>query len=184
MAKIIYFSDKKIDTCGFRAGPAQRAFEVCKALLSKGHEVEIAEKTNIENKILDGIKLINWTSDLLINLEEKYDLAIIHIWDSDPNFLDALTKIPVAVDIYAPVMVENANYFFQVKNNQEEIFQNYLEKTIITNTRVFEIGDFFFCANDRQYFYYLGILNVLGRINPLTYSQKIIDIVAWGPPGQ
>lgn len=182
MANIIFFSHKKVDMRGFRSGPAQRVLELCLALSKKGHTVHIAEKAHVQDSEIEDIKVINWTNDLLTDIEKKYDVAIIHIWDNDPDFLDALSDIPVAVDIYAPIMIEEANYLYNIEYNKESANpRSYFDSTVVTNTRVFEIGDYFFCANKRQYFFYLGILNVLGRINPKTYDQHMLGIVETCP---
>lgn len=50
-------------------------------------------------------------------------------------------------------------------------------------------GDFFFCANQRQRDYWLGVLDALGRINPYTYAAdqtlyQLIDIVPFGLPSR
>jgi glycosyltransferase involved in cell wall biosynthesis len=48
-------------------------------------------------------------------------------------------------------------------------------------------GDFFVCSSEKQRDYWLGWLNALDRINPLTYDddptfRRLIDIVAFGLP--
>jgi glycosyltransferase involved in cell wall biosynthesis len=51
------------------------------------------------------------------------------------------------------------------------------------------IGDFFFCASERQRDYWLGWLHAQKRINPHTYAQdptlrKLIDVVPFGVPSE
>lgn len=53
----------------------------------------------------------------------------------------------------------------------------------------FAFGDFFLCASERQRFWWLGLLESAGRINPLTYRQdpsfrKLIDVVPMGVPAE
>ena len=50
-------------------------------------------------------------------------------------------------------------------------------------------GDFFFCANERQRDYWLGVLDAFGRINPDSYASdptlyQLIDIVPFGLPSR
>ncbi len=50
-------------------------------------------------------------------------------------------------------------------------------------------GDFFFCANERQRDYWLGVLDAFGRINPYTYAAdkslvQLINIVPFGLPSR
>jgi len=50
-------------------------------------------------------------------------------------------------------------------------------------------GDFFFCASRRQRDYWLGVLDIMGRINPDTYAddptlRRLIDIVPFGLPSR
>lgn len=50
-------------------------------------------------------------------------------------------------------------------------------------------GDFFFCACSRQRDYWLGVLDILGRINPDTYADdpalyRLIDVVPFGLPSR
>jgi glycosyltransferase involved in cell wall biosynthesis len=54
----------------------------------------------------------------------------------------------------------------------------------ITN-RLAKVGDFFICGNERQRDYWLGVLSVNGRTNPLNFKQdqelrRLIDIVGVG----
>jgi glycosyltransferase involved in cell wall biosynthesis len=58
------------------------------------------------------------------------------------------------------------------------LFSNHLSALVPLLKR----GDFFICATERQKYYYVGILNVLGKINPLTYNKKMVDIVPFGVP--
>lgn len=48
-------------------------------------------------------------------------------------------------------------------------------------------ADFFICASERQRYWWLGQLEVAGRINPLTYQQdpslrNLVDVVPYGLP--
>lgn len=52
-----------------------------------------------------------------------------------------------------------------------------------------QYGDFFICASERQRDFWLGMLNAVKRINPLTYEQdatlrNLIDTVPFGVPAQ
>lgn len=53
----------------------------------------------------------------------------------------------------------------------------------------FATGDFFLCASERQRFWWLGLLESAGRLNPLTYRQdasfrKLLDVVPMGVPAK
>ncbi|HFD40914.1 MAG TPA: glycosyltransferase, partial [Anaerolineae bacterium] len=50
-------------------------------------------------------------------------------------------------------------------------------------------GDFYFCASQRQRDYWLGVLDIMGRINPDTYAEdptlrRLIDVVPLGLPSR
>lgn len=60
-------------------------------------------------------------------------------------------------------------------------------ETLDALTDLLTWGDFFLCSSEKQRDYWLGWLNALGRVNPLTYDddptlRRLIDVVAFGLP--
>ncbi|MCL7454218.1 MAG: glycosyl transferase family 1, partial [Anaerolineae bacterium] len=100
---------------------------------------------------------------------------------------DLLMSFPQLAECGKPLIIE-ATYPYtfealqlgagQSREQQTAGYQARLE----TMHRAGRAGDFFFCANDRQRSYWLGVLDSLGRINPDTYAadnsfKRFIDIV-------
>ncbi len=177
------FSHRPVIKDGIMTGPGIRVFEIAVALQKKGHKVTIAEKdrTTLEKK--QGLTFAPWDKNLLLEVNEKYDVSILQPWNDEIDFLEKI-KIPKAVDLYSPTLAEHAT-FCSKETKQQSYFTkgkiSYFFDDVISNlSRIILAGDFFICANKSQKEYYMGILNLLGVINPETYQEKIIEIVPFG----
>lgn len=100
-------------------------------------------------------------------IPELIDLPAALVMDGyDPLLIEWLTTLPEE---------ELPDYTEQWSNRMAALFFQYLS------------GDFFICATERQRYWWLGQLEVAGRINPLTYQQdpslrSLVDVVAYGLP--
>ncbi|MDW7776897.1 MAG: glycosyltransferase [Methanosarcinales archaeon] len=186
MSKVLIISPDTIPIENhLAAGPGIRSWEIAKALHNYGHEITIAVPNDIYHSELtefSGVKIKTWDFDTLIKLCNDKDAVIIPQGKIDLS--DFFTKninnnLCIIVDVYDPNLIEFLNLFSTDKDGIKTF-----SKCLTSIVPLLKRGDFFVCANNRQRYYYLGILNVLGRINPLTYNEKLIELVPFGVPDE
>jgi glycosyltransferase involved in cell wall biosynthesis len=88
----------------------------------------------------------------------------------------AKAGVPVAVDIHNPVQAENLFYS-----------DSKARDLAVMLTTALVVGDFFFCASERQRDWWLGLLDANGRINAANHREdptlrRLIDLVPTGLP--
>jgi len=91
-------------------------------------------------------------------------------------------NIPLAVDLYVPFMLESLIWH---KNDELERWIPDFEEFLRVQNELLRAGDFFFCANERQRDFWIGMLLANKRINPHQILQdesldKLIKIVPYG----
>jgi glycosyltransferase involved in cell wall biosynthesis len=96
----------------------------------------------------------------------------------------AETGKPLVLDLYDPFLLATLHRFTD-HSMPERLSQN----EGCRRTHVFQIraADFMICASERQRDYWLGMLAILGRINPFTNDEdstlrRLIDVVPFGLP--
>lgn len=184
MSKVLVISPDTIPIGDeLAAGPGIRAWEIAKGLRRYGHSVTLAmPKDLFKSDKADDLKIIPWEVVVLKSICKEFDCVVVPQGRGDLAKAYAETvssDIPTVVDVYDPVLVE----FLSVRNKDRTGLEGaslYLSEIVPLLKR----GDFFICANERQRYYYLGILNVLGRINPLTFDQNILELVPFGVPSE
>jgi hypothetical protein len=87
----------------------------------------------------------------------------------------------IAVDVYTPLDLEGLELRQGV--SEDAVDWNLVDVSVLRQQ--FKIGDFFFCASERQRDYWLGMLSALGRLNPHVYwndqtGRSLIDVVPFG----
>jgi glycosyltransferase involved in cell wall biosynthesis len=167
-----------------RAGPAIRCVELAK-VLAREHEVTVASGLpgDIE---LPGIKVIlNALANpaALRAAARQTDVAVtqglvLHVFP----FLRRLCRYLV-VDLYDPYLFEH----LARKGRSFEIWR-YLRQWHLLNQQL-KRGDFFICANERQWDYWLGCLCALGRLTPEEHERdpsfrKLLSVVPFGIDAQ
>ncbi len=162
------------------AGPGVRYWNIARSLATDhGHRVTLAVPREEMGALVDGsVSLVGWDLDNVSDLAEEHDCVIlphVHSGLSTVYRERVAPEIPTAVDLYDPVLIENIGLQPRDTNGARD-FAGYLSGVLPLLKR----GDFFVCANDRQKYYYLGVLNALGRINPLTYDDDILRLVPFG----
>jgi len=177
--KAIIFSPDAIPAAGrLAAGPGIRYFEMAAGLVRAGVDVTLAVPAESYQAATTDFATVPWDIAGIPKLLPGHDLAIL------PQVHGALSRaypqiaaenLPTAVDLYDPVLIENLA-LQPADDNGVRSFAGYLADIIPLLKR----GDFFFCANQRQYYYYLGVLNALGRINPLTFHEPPLKLVPFG----
>ncbi|MCP4538742.1 MAG: glycosyltransferase family 4 protein [Chloroflexi bacterium] len=165
------------------AGPAIRCWEFARALSRESHQVTLAT-SHPTSLSPDTFKLVQYDAAQLEALAAASDLIILSgfaLW-LHPTL--KLSNVPLVIDIYDPFLVES----LPLLSNQPELERNRRHIEVLDAlTDLLVWGDFFLCSSEKQRDYWLGWLNALDRINPLTYDddptfQQLIDIVAFGLP--
>ena len=163
-----------------RAGPAIRCVELAK-VLSRDHEVTIASAVPGDLE-LPGIKVILNAlvhAAVLRDAAREVDVAVVqglalHLFP----FLWRLCR-HIVVDLYDP-------YLFEDLAQSERRFASwrYLRQWHLLNDQL-RRGDFFMCANERQWDYWLGRLCALGRLTPEEHKKdpsfrRLLGVVPFG----
>jgi glycosyltransferase involved in cell wall biosynthesis len=129
----------------------------------------------------------------------------IHICDNERDFLSligacdlivtrgiVLTAYPSLIELNKPLVIDLYGPFL-LEGLQQGVDSPLLEKMVSYEDNLealklqLQAGDFFICASEKQRDYWLGMLSVLGRVNPYTYEQDVtlrhlIDVVPFGLP--
>ncbi len=167
------------------AGPGIRFFEFSR-ILSDHLEVSLATPNKIDIDF-EGFRNISYDLKDYRTLKRNIDSADIlliqgHILHYFP-FLKHF-KGKIIIDLYNPFNLESLE-MYQEKNLAERLR---IDKNNLDLLRFqLSIGDFFICASEKQRNYWLGMLNAVGRVNPMSYDddkslRKLIDVVPFGIP--
>jgi glycosyltransferase involved in cell wall biosynthesis len=167
-----------------RSGPAIRCVELARVLAVQ-HEVTIATLQSAE-LTLNGIVLL---SDALNRKRELHaaakasDVVITQglVLARHP----ALEKLArhLVIDLYDPYLFE----YLQHAHPRHPSW-GYLRQWYRLNQQMLA-GDFFLCANERQWDYWLGRLCALGRLNPEEHTRdasfrSLLNVVPFGLPAE
>ncbi len=180
MSKIIMFSTSPLSKNGLTSAPSIRILEIAKALQKKGHKVKVVEKNGLKLKTDNGVIIEPWTKKFEKTINNDFDIALVNIWCNETSFLNNI-KIPIIADLSTPTMLEAEIYFShtfnKITDHQSKHFQ---EDFLIPSMNLIEKSDMFICANERQKWYYYGILQSLGRIGPYNNGEDIILTIPFG----
>ena len=171
--RIALFSYEPVfDEHNITSGPGQRIWEISKVLRNSGLKVTIFENEG-RNYIRDGIEFVKWTDQPIRSL--NYDFALIPNTHFSYNFLSAVRDVSIIIDLSTPILVETL-YQSGLKKSRFFFSEDAMFPTISSLIK----GDHFLCANENQYHYYQGMLNLIGKINPETRNQHFLDIAPFG----
>ena len=101
--------------------------------------------------------------------------AVVISSDAVPRIPElARAGVPVAVDGYDPIQPET---FY--------LFEGEAANRVAHLTTAYLLGDFFFCASERQRDWWLGLLEANGRVNSATFEddptfRRLVDVVPFG----
>lgn len=174
------------------AGPGIRYYHLSR-VLGRYTDLTLAIRPQNEQALaaiqasLPGVQVIAYTRgdwDSLKAAAEWAEIIILspYIAPEMPQF--ATLPCALVMDGYDPLLIEwlttlpNARVeeqFVQWYGRAMNLFHQYLH------------SDFFICATERQRYWWLGQLEVAGRINPYTYHQdpslrNLVDVVPYGLP--
>ncbi len=121
-------------------------------------------------------------SKKLATLAEKADIILLSGFTLYHHPVLRQTSAFLIIDLYDPMVLENlerfANRPLPERNNLHQLGIN-------TYNELFDLGDFFICASEKQRNYWLGALTAANRVNPAVYAadptlRRLIDTVPFG----
>lgn len=167
-----------------RSGPAIRCLELARVVAAQ-HEVTIATLQFAEIKV-DGIALIadalNHKTELRAAAKASDVVVTQGLVLARYPSLEKLAK-HLVIDLYDPYLFE----YLQHAHPRHPSW-GYLRQWHRLNQQMLA-GDFFLCANERQWDYWLGRLCALGRLNPEEHARDasfrdLLAVVPFGLPAE
>lgn len=175
------------------AGPGIRNYHLAR-VLSRHTNLTLAVPTDDQQMLAKmrsrlpevqvvSYKRFHWPS--IQTIATQVDCVILSpytIWEIPPlRQLDTA----IVIDGYAPVLVEWLTTL-QPDNNLSIQLTHWTERVSALFHQYLH-SDFFICASERQRFWWLGQLEVAGRINPKTFHEdpslrNLVDVVPYGLP--
>jgi len=165
------------------AGPAIRSFELSRQLHQAGNEVTLASRAETDLPP-QPFPIIAHDTRTLEALGPKHDVILFqgHILDAYP-FL-AESGACLVADLYGPFTLE----LLVLRPLQPTV--NDLpdwDQTLSVVDDQLRLSDYFLCASEKQFDYWVGALSALNRINPQTFARdpsmrSLIDLVPFGLP--
>ncbi len=153
------------------AGPAIRATELSRVLAGAGHDVTLRDTEDREavRRAARGAEVVvlqGWVLERIPALADSGARIVVDLYD------------PFALELLSLIEGEAPERRRQAQANALRALHDQLRA-----------GDFFICASERQRDYWLGWLEALGRVNPLTHAadpdlRGLIDVVAFGVPAE
>lgn len=170
------------DPLGARmAGPAIRAWEMCRELAGAGHEVVLATLDRCDASA-PTFRTVAAGLSSLRELEAWCDVLVFqgyllthHPWLAESG------KVLVA-DVYDPFHLESLEW---ERHSPEATRWANLQGSVDALNTQLRRADFLLCASDKQRSFWLGQLAGLGRLNPATYDAdetmaSLIDVAPFG----
>lgn len=163
-------------------GGGLRAWGLAQGLIANGVDVTIAIPDNFELEqefFSDNLRVCKWDFE---NLKFLFDLNdAVYVLYSRGDLMKYVAsnldpKKQLIVDLYVPIYIESLAR--ELKGTLDE-YQQYQYDLSHWNT-AFSRGDYFLCANQSQYHFYNGVLSAMGRINPITFKDRLLEVVPYG----
>jgi glycosyltransferase involved in cell wall biosynthesis len=169
MSRVLVLSNEPLGEV--MAGPAIRATELARVLTDAGHDVTLRD-TEDRHEVR--------------RLAGAAEVVLLQGWvlERVPALADSGAR--VVVDLYDPFGLELLMLIESEPAARREAAQANALRALHDQLRA---GDFFLCASERQRDYWLGWLEALGRVNPLTHGgdpdlRALIDVVPFGVPSE
>jgi len=167
------------------AGPAIRSYELARQLQLAGNDVTLASRgeTDLHERAFPIVSHEPVRLQALARASQEV-LFQGHILDSYPFLVDSGACL--VADLYGPftleVLVQRAAEAMpaDAMGNPDEALRSLDDQL--------RLCDFFICASEKQFDYWVGALTALNRINSETFSRDpsmraLIDLVPFGLPG-
>jgi glycosyltransferase involved in cell wall biosynthesis len=127
----------------------------------------------------EGIRIETWNHDTIDSLARPFDSVLISycMGAHAVKLVRSLRRDQqLILDCYVPIFTEvSARDSSDLMREQAEFVR---ESQFWTEP--LRRGDYFLTAHRAQELYYQGVLSAMGRINPLTYGQPMIQTVPYG----
>jgi glycosyltransferase involved in cell wall biosynthesis len=174
------------------AGPGIRYFQLSR-VLSRHTELTLAMLPQNERAVaalqaqLPGVTVLayqrgDWTS--LEKVARQADIVILSPYTTCEIQEFASLDCALVLDGYDPLLIEWLTTL--PPDNLEEQTVHWSERMVNLFFQYLR-ADFYICASERQRYWWLGQLEVAGRINPSTFQRdpslrSLIDVVSYGLP--
>ena len=164
------------------AGVGTRFLTLARVLAEAGHGVTLAVPNEAsEAPAIDGVNVVQADPDSLGGQADGHDWVLLHAHLGN-HYLTQRDDLPLVVDLYDPFLIENLHYHrdlgFAPFSTDHETWRLQMGR-----------GDLFLCSSEEQRLFYIGWLNALGRVNPLSVDedprlQKLIIELPFGTPDE
>ncbi len=163
------------------AGIGIRYFELARRLAEGGHGVRLVPPAEPGEMELPGVEFRRFERGRLSEILDGCDAAVAQGQLANDVVLE-LPRLPVAIDLYDPWLVENLSY---AETLGLDPYRNDHATWVLQMSR----GDFFLCSSEEQRTFYLGFLAALGRVNPERLErdpdlETLIAPVPFGVPDE
>ena len=167
------------------AGPAIRSFELARELHRAGNDVTLASRGQTDLPP-QAFPILAHDTQMLERLAPKHDVILFqgHILDAYPFLADRGACL--VADLYGPFTLELLVLLpLQPSTADLPVW----DQTLSVVDDQLRLADYFLCASEKQFDYWVGALTALNRINPKTFAadpslRSLIDLVPFGLPEQ
>ncbi len=166
-------------------GGGLRCWGLAKGMLANDPSLEItvayheSYTQDVFTDNFEGISIKTWDLGNIAELVVGYDTVIVSYCMSELSVKTADAMRPdqqLILDCYVPIYVEASAR--DTDNLDREYYAFHGEVGRLAH--VLKRGDIFLVANEPQRKFYRGVLAAVGRINPATYGQNLIQVVPYG----
>lgn len=163
------------------AGIGIRYFELARRLAERGLDIRLVSPAEPGEMEIPGVEVRRFERGKLAEILDGCDAAVAQGQLANDVVLE-LPRLPVAIDLYDPWLVENMSY---AETLGLDPYRNDHATWVLQMSR----GDFFLCSSEEQRTFYLGFLAALGRVNPERLErdpdlQTLIAPVPFGVPDE
>lgn len=171
MKKILIISDDEQDNAVNLIGSeGLRIKSHCENIFSS-YLVDVFTKNPRKNHKKGNINYINSSEEWILKNISAYEAMVLFQNSHFSSFTYKLAKkkldIKTIVDLYNPLILEKSTYESNVR----------MKETEESVRMIISSGDFFFCANQKQKDYYLGVLSVFGKTSGISSGAELISII-------
>lgn len=163
------------------AGIGIRYFELARRLAERGLGVRLVSPAEPGEMEIPGVEVRRFERGKLAEILDGCSAAVAQGQLANDVVLE-LPRLPVAIDLYDPWLVENLSY---AETLGLDPYRNDHATWVLQMSR----GDFFLCSSEEQRTFYLGFLAALGRVNPERLErdpdlETLIAPVPFGVPDE
>ncbi|MGY4893767.1 MAG: glycosyltransferase [Candidatus Saccharimonadota bacterium] len=127
----------------------------------------------------ESIGIRTWNLESIQDLIKDYDTVIVSycMGELSVKVADSVrVDQQLVLDCYVPIYIEVSARNGSDLESEYSAFNHDIPRW----ASVLRRGDLFLCASEPQKKFYEGVLAGLGRINPATYGEELIEIVPYG----